>query len=149
MKVRQLRIGDDLDPAKQLLLRFFREEGFDTPDKVIAANVGAMAGIESCIILVAEEGELAVGVATLSLEFGIEFGWSAELGDLYVAPDWRGRGVAHQLVKTGEEILRERGVAGYQVTVTALADALHDLKRFYRALGFDGEGRLLLWKKLK
>ncbi len=36
----------------------------------------------------------SVGVATISLDFGIEFGWSAEMGDLYVLPEWRGHRVA-------------------------------------------------------
>ena len=42
-----------------------------------------------------------------------------------------------------------RGAAGYQVTVTAIAQDHHDLTAYYRKLGFAGEGRRLLFKQLK
>ena len=96
----------------------------------------------------AKDGEITTGVATLSLEFGIEFGWSAEIGDLYVVPEWRGKGISRALVLAAEQILKERGAKGYQVTVTLFADEHHDLKRFYAALGFKNEGRVILWKQL-
>jgi GNAT superfamily N-acetyltransferase len=148
VRVRQLTAGDELGPAILLLERFFHEEGFVTADEVIAENARAMVQIESCAILVAEVGDITAGVATLSMEFGIEFGWSAEMGDLYVVPDWRGKGIARALLLAGEQILKERGAKGYQVTVTTIADEHHDLKRFYAALGFEDEGRVILWKQL-
>lgn len=146
--VRQLKAQDDLAAATLLLQRFFREEGFDTPDDVIAANVRRMAAIEACGLFIAQADEEAIGVATVSLEFGIEYGWSAEMGDLYVLPDWRGRGVSRQLVQAVEALLAVRGATGYQVTVTPYAAEAHDLARFYKALGFGDEGRVLLYKHL-
>lgn len=148
MIVRRLTAGDDLLPAVKLLQCFFREEGFETPDAVIAARVRTMAGLENCGLFLAELNGGAVGVATVSLEFGIEYGWSAEMGDLYVMPSHRGRGVSRALVNATEDFLKERGAAGYQVTVTAEAEQAHGLRRFYAALGFEGEGRALLYKRL-
>jgi GNAT superfamily N-acetyltransferase len=147
--VRQLKERDDLSAATQLLQRFFLEEGFETPDEVIALNVRRMACIETCGLFVAETEGRAIGVATVSLEFGIEYGWSAEMGDLYVLPDWRGRGISRLLVEAVEALLVKRGATGYQVTVTPYAAAAHDLSRFYKALGFDDEGRVLLYRRLK
>ena len=114
VRIRKLGPGDDLDQACDLLIRFFREEGF----------------------------------ATISLEFGIEFGWGAEMGDLYVLPEWRGQGLSRQLILTIEDFLKERGASFYQVTVTSYAQEEHDLKTFYDRLGFDSEGRLILAKKI-
>ena len=148
MKVRQLVPGDDPGSAILLLQRFFREEGFDTPDDVIAANTRRMLGLDVCAILQAEEDGVAIGVATVSMEFGIEFGWSAEMGDLYILPEWRGRGVARLIVAAAEDYLRARGAAGYQVTVTPFGEKSHGLRDFYRALGFAEEGRELLYRKL-
>lgn len=148
MRVRRLGPADDLSAAIVLLQRFFREEGFDTPDPVIAANLRRMAELEICAVLLAEDGESPAGIATVSMEFGIEYGWSAELGDLYVAPDHRGRGVAKALISAADAFLRDKGAAGYQVTVTPEAEAAHGLHSFYRKLGFDDEGRVLLFRKL-
>ncbi len=146
MKLRRLSATDDLAGAIDLLQRFFREEGFDTPDEVIASNTRTMVQLDVCAILVAESEGRTVGVATLSMEFGIEYGWSAEMGDLYVIPEMRGKGVSRRLVEEAERVLRERGAIGYQVTVTPYAEEHHGLRRFYLKLGFEDEGRAILFR---
>lgn len=148
ISIRRLQADDDVGAAAVLLIRFFREEGFDTPDDVIRANTARMAAIEACGLFVAEADGGAVGVATISMEFGIEFGWSGEMGDLYVLLDWRGRGVSQALVAGVEAFLKERGATGYQVTVTPFAEEAHGLQFYYRKLGFASEGRLILYKRL-
>jgi GNAT superfamily N-acetyltransferase len=145
---RRLQTGDDVCAAADLLIRFFREEGFDTPDETVRSNTSRMAGIEACGLFVAETEAEAIGVATISMEFGIEFGWSGEMGDLYVLPTWRGRGVSQALVAAVEIFLKERGATGYQVTVTPFAEEAHGLQGYYRKLGFASEGRLILYKRL-
>ena len=147
MKVRRLTAQDAPQAAARLLQRFFREEGFKTPEATIASNLDAMLGMTHCAVLLAEEQGIAVGVATVSMDFGIEYGWSAELGDLYVLPEHRGKGVSRLLVAQAEAWLREMGAVGYQVTVTPHgADA--ELRKFYNALGFADEGRVLLYRTL-
>jgi len=145
--IRRLKAGDDVAAAAGLLIRFFREESFDTPEDVIRSHTARMAGIEACGLFIAEADAQAVGVATISMEFGIEFGWSGEMGDLYVLPEWRGRGVSQSLVAAIENFLKERGAAGYQVTVTPYAEEAHGLQGYYRKLGFASEGRLILYKR--
>jgi GNAT superfamily N-acetyltransferase len=146
--IRRLQAGDDIGAAADLLIRFFREEGFDTPDETIRSNTSRMAGLEACGLFVAEADAQAIGVATISMEFGIEFGWSGEMGDLYVLPEWRGRGISQALVAAVEAFLTQRGATGYQVTVTPFAEEAHGLQGYYRKLGFASEGRLILYKKL-
>ena len=146
--IRRLSANDHLSGACDLLIRFFREEGFDTPDETIRHHTAIMAGLDNCGIFVAESSGQAVGVATISLEFGIEFGWGAEMGDLYILPEWRGRGLSRRLVLAIEDFLNVRGASFYQVTVTPYAQKAHDLKAFYDRLGFDSEGRLILAKKI-
>ena len=148
MKLRRLTVDDDLTAATYLLQRFFAEEGFSTPPAVIAERVMMLAGLDTCLLITAESDDTVVGVATASMEFGIEFGWWAEMGDLYVVPDARGLGVAKLLVDGVEDWLRARGVAGYQVTVTPDGEDHHGLRTYYRKLGFTGDGRLLLFKDL-
>jgi GNAT superfamily N-acetyltransferase len=148
VKARRLTPGDDLAEAIALLRRFFAEEGFDTPAETIAARARELARLDTCGLFVAEAEGRTIGVATVSLEYGIEYGWGAEMGDLYVVPEYRGRGTARILVGAVESFLRSRGVAGYQVTVTPISGCRHDLAGYPRSLGFAGEGRTILRKRL-
>lgn len=148
VEIRRLGGGDDLTEATALLVRFFREEQFDTPDDTIGRNTATLAGLDTCGLFIAEAEGRTIGVATVSLEFGIEFGWGAEMGDLYVLPEWRGKGVSRQLVRSIEAFLKERGASFYQVTVTPYARDAYDLGKFYEGLGFGSEGRLILAKSL-
>lgn len=148
MIVRQLGAGDDLSQAIELLFRFFAEEGFEADRERIAGNARTMAGLPTCGFFAAEERGKAIGVATVSLEFGIEYGWWAEMGDLYVLPEHRGAGVSRRLVEAVEAFLKNKNASGYQVTVTPFAAEQHDLAKFYARMGFDDEGRVILVKVL-
>jgi GNAT superfamily N-acetyltransferase len=147
--IRKLEAGDDGTAAIDLLCRFFAEEDFPTETNVIAAHVHQMLELETCGLFLAEERGKAVGVATVSLEFGIEYGWWAEMGDLYVLPQYRGKGHSRALVAAAETFLKKHGAVGYQVTVTPYAQDHHNLKDFYDALGFETEGRVILRKNLR
>lgn len=148
VRVCRLTGADDLSAAIVLLQRFFAEEGFDTPPEAISANARRLASIETCGLFIAEFQNEAVGVATISMEFGIEYGWSAEMGDLYVLPPWRGRGISRAIVGAVEDFLRSKEATCYQVTVTPYAREHHGLTAFYESLGFAPEGRLILCKHL-
>ncbi len=109
MKIRRLTGSDDLAGAIELLCRFFSEEGFDTAPETIAAHVRQLAGIEACGLFIAEDRGKTIGVATVSMEFGIEYGWWAEMGDLYLVPEYRGQGLSRQMVGAVETFLKDRG----------------------------------------
>jgi GNAT superfamily N-acetyltransferase len=146
--VRKLARGDELGEVEDLLVRFFREEGFTTPADVIASHLHAMLSVDACAVFAAYSGTEAVGVATISLNFGIEFGWFGEMGDLYVVPACRGRGVSLALIAAVEAFLKERGASGYQVTVTPYAEEHHRLTEYYASRGFLDEGRRILSRRL-
>jgi GNAT superfamily N-acetyltransferase len=148
-RVRQLRPGDDTAEAENLLVSFFREEGFVTPVHLIRSRCQQMLSLEICGLFLAETAEEGpAGVATVSLNFGIEYGWLGEMGDLYVVPACRGRGIARALVQSVESYLRSRGASGYQVTVTPHARRTYGLERLYIRLGFAAEGREILFRQL-
>ncbi len=138
-----LKPGDDRSDAARLLKRFFAEEGFSTPPAQIDANLHRMLDLDTCRVLVARQGDEAVAVATLSLDFGIEFGWAAEIGDLYVVPGTRGRGLARGLVEACRGLARQMGATTLYVTVTAHGES-SGLKRFYDRLGFSDDGRMFM-----
>ena len=62
------------------------------------------------------------------MQFGIEFGWIGEMGDLYVLPEMRSQGVARGLVAAVETFLITKGAAGYQITLTSHAKEVRSLQ---------------------
>jgi GNAT superfamily N-acetyltransferase len=146
--IRPIAGEDELAAAIRLLQQFFREEQFDTPPETVAAHARRMYELQDhCLMLVAWADDLPVAVATLSTDFGIEFGWQAEIGDLYVVPSARGQRLATHLVENCIAWARRKGAKSLAVTVT-LHGADQGLDRFYRALDFQGDGRRVLLRRL-
>jgi GNAT superfamily N-acetyltransferase len=79
--------------AVSLLERFFREEGFGTPSALIEDNLAAMLDEGTCWAGLAAVGGAFVGVVTVTTMLYVEWGRMGEIGDLYVLPVHRGRGV--------------------------------------------------------
>ena len=148
--IRTVANDTELAAACLLLQSFFREGRFETPPapETVAAHARRMHGLtDLCRILVGWLGDAAVAVATVSLDFGIEFGWQAEIGDLYVVPSARRQGLALRLVEASTAWARGRGAQSVAVTLTAQGADL-GLEDFYRRLGFTSDGRRLLIRRL-
>jgi aminoglycoside 6'-N-acetyltransferase I len=127
--------------AVDLLVRFFAEEGFTTPRDRIARNLETMLGDGTCWTAVLIERDNVVGVITVSTMLYVEHGRLAEIGDLYVAPACRGRGLARALIDAAIDWSRRRGCSGVFVTVTPEGEASHRLSDFYKRLDFEPTGR--------
>jgi hypothetical protein len=80
--------------AIALLVRFFREEGFTTPPPLIAENLDRMLADAWCRCALAVADGTAQAVITVSTVLYVEWGRLGEIGDLYVLPEYRRRGVA-------------------------------------------------------
>jgi len=80
--------------AVDLLVRFFREEGFMTPPPRIAENLDRMLSDSSCWCALAVADGEARAVITVSTVLYVEWGRLGEIGDLYVLPEYRRRGLA-------------------------------------------------------
>ena len=85
-------------------------------------------------VLIAEHGGEAAGFA-LAWSEGLG---AVKLGDLYVRPEHRGRGIGRALVRAVAELARSRGAA--YVHLTANLEALP----FYDRLAFGEESRNLV-----
>ena len=140
--------ADSFEMAFYLLERFFHEEGFDTPTQQMHASLRTMiAGPGSAVFLARRDGE-AVGVTSVTTSFGLEYGRSAELEDLYVLPEERGSGVASALIEAVCAWCCEQEVSVVLVTVTPEGDSKHGLTGFYRRQGFAATGRVILEREL-
>ena len=139
----------DFGQACTILVRFFAEEGFSTPAGTIAANLRAMIEDPFSWAAMAWVGDEPVGIATISTNRGVEFGLQGEIGDLYVVPAARGRGIARALVDASLAWCRERGCASVQVVITPEGQSAHDLLGFYNRLSFAPTGRTLVLREFE
>ncbi len=137
MNIRLLE-ARDLDALAAMVAALNASEGYDpamSPDAV--ALRGAYLGAEaSGACLVAEAGTL-IGYVTLHMTFQTAVGaLGAYLGDLFVVPGSRRRGVGRALLAAATRMVRLRG--GTQLWWTALPGnaAAHG---FYAKLGATGE----------
>jgi len=143
------RVGRlDIASAAGLLTRFFVEEGFALPDEGLEPRVGTYLSLDHHALFLARADGGDVGVVTIEAGYSLEYGWVAEIEDLYVLPDHRGRGIAKALVERACDHARDDGCSAVLVTVTAEGQARHDLMGFYGRLGFTDEGRRLMERRL-
>jgi len=143
------KIGSEsLDAALDLLRRFFSEEGFDTPAEEMRSSLAAMLASAHSAVFLARCGYGAQGIATVTMSVGIEYGLAAEMDDLYVLPQARGRGIASALIEAVCAWCREQGCAAALVTVTPAGEAAHGLIDFYRRRSFVHTGRVILERDL-
>jgi GNAT superfamily N-acetyltransferase len=129
------------DTAVALLTRFFAEEGFTTPPVRIAANFDRMLADASYLCAVAVDVGAPIAVITVSTVLYVEWGRLGEIGDLYVRPEHRRRGVARQLVEYAKAWCREKSCSAVSVTITPIGEQRHRLSRFYAGIGFEPSGR--------
>ena len=125
---------------------FFLEDGIATAPHVIEANLGHMIEDPRAVILVAETDAGIEGFAAGSLTFGVEFGWSAELEDLYVAPSCRGLGWARRLAAAVVDWAEDKGAEATFLVITPEAESEQGLTAFYERLGFRDSGRITMFK---
>jgi len=50
------------------------------------------------------------------------------------------------MISPQEDYLRAKGAFGYQVSVTPEGESAHGIGKFYRAPGFEDDGRRLLYR---
>jgi GNAT superfamily N-acetyltransferase len=145
--VRRATIAE-FDAVLPLLLRFFAEEGFDTPPAQIGVEVQELLREPESAVFLAWYGAEAIGVATVTTSRGIEYGLSAEMEDLYVLPGKRSLGVGSALICAVQDWCIARGCTALEVVVTPEGQRAHDLVGYYRSRGFQESGRVILLRKL-
>lgn len=130
-------------PALGLLIRFFREEGFDGSAAMLEENLRGMLADPNCWIGLATENGVFLGIATVTAMRDIEHGKVSEIGDLYVLPSARGKGVARLLIEAAIGWCGGAGCRAILVTVTPQGNQAHGLAQFYGRHGFAMTDRMI------
>lgn len=139
----------DLERLIALYAAFFREDGIATPEYTIRTNLNKMLADERASIFVAEENGQLVGISAATLTFGIEFGWTAELEDLYIIPSQRGHGLAKGLMSIALSWASDQGASDVFLVITPEAQLEQNLTRFYERLGFKDSRRITMFRDPK
>ncbi|WP_010142094.1 GNAT family N-acetyltransferase [Oceanicola sp. S124] len=137
----------DTERLVPLYRAFFDEDGITTPTPALRRNLARMLEDERACILLAEAGGVVLGLAAGSLTHGVEFGCAAELEDLYVLPDARGRGLARRLAAAVLDWAEDAGATEVYLVITPEAEADRGLTRFYGKLGFARSGRITMFRE--
>ncbi len=147
-KVRLARRSDAAALAK-LFRRFYREERFSRD--AIAGVPRRLAGLmrrQDTAAFVADADGTVVGAAAMSTAYGLEVGLYAELEDIYVLRDWRGRGVASALVEACLAWAARRGCHDVEIVLTPHAQAKKGLAAWYGKRGFESSGRVIWYREV-
>jgi aminoglycoside 6'-N-acetyltransferase I len=136
------------DQALDLLARFFVEEGFSAALPALQENLTARLQDAGGAVLGAWQNGQLIGVATIATGHDLEHGLYAELEDLYVVPQQRGKGTGRALINAARQWSQQQGCTSLSVTVTPEGQTRHNLISFYEKLGFTNTYRTILIENL-
>jgi GNAT superfamily N-acetyltransferase len=138
----------DLDPLMQLVREFYAESGYSLPQGDARAAVERLISDPGLgrIWMIDVEGVRA-GYLVLTLGWSIEYlGRDAFIDEIYLRPDFRGRGLGLQAMRFAEEEARVLGVRALHLEVERSNEAA---RRVYQERGFRDNERQLLSKWLE
>ena len=136
----------DAERLVPLYMAFYREDHIAVDEDRIRNNIPHMLGDARAAIWLALSDGTPVGLASASLTFGIEFGWSAEIEDLYVSPDFRGQAIARRLIETAISFAENHTAHDVMLIITPEAEATLNLSAFYAKFGFETSGRRVMYR---
>lgn len=144
-----IRKADDAtqEVASDLLRRYFAEEGLAVPAARQRTGLAALlADSRGAVLLAFRDGEGAApaGIVTASWSASVEHLRVAEIGELYVPPAERRRGVAAALVEAAAAWAAGQGCTACRVAVGPDGELRHGVSGFFAAHGFDDEYRTVL-----
>jgi len=127
---------------------FYREEGFADAVAGVSGNLTHILSRSDTAAFIAEIDGDAIGAAAVSTSFGLEAGLYAELEDLYVAIDHRGKGVATALIDASCAWAQSIGCHDVEIIVTEHGRDIAGLVPFYTRHDFTVTGRMIMERAL-
>jgi GNAT superfamily N-acetyltransferase len=131
-----------IEAATNLLHRFFCEEGFAGDRELIRTNLDALRNDPHHWIAGSAVNGQMVGIVTVTTMLYVEWGRLGEIGDLYVLPEFRMKGIARALVEAAIHWCRSHRCSAVTVTITPEGETRHALSQFYTKFGFRPMNRM-------
>lgn len=113
------------------LLEDFLRDGEALPEGFVREVEQALDSGEIFVFAASVDGK-AAGVLTLETRLSFALGGNfASVEDLYVAPEYRGRGIGQAMISATEVFCSEKGISYVEVQVEA-----DEARRFYENVGY-------------
>lgn len=139
---------DDVPNLVPLYRRFFVEDAIEVAPREIEANLEQMLGDpRAAVFMTIADGQIC-GIASASLTCGVEFGWVAEIEDLFVEPEYRRQGLARRLIEAVLKWTKDRGAHRTILVITPEAEQAHSLTALYTKFGFVRSDRILMYRRI-
>jgi GNAT superfamily N-acetyltransferase len=131
-----------IERATNLLHRFFCEEGSAGDRELIRTNLDALRNDPHHWVAGSGVNGQMVGIVTVTTMLYVEWGRLGEIGDLYVLPEFRMKGIARALVEAAIHWCRSHRCSAVTVTITPQGETRHALSQFYAKFDFKPMDRM-------
>jgi GNAT superfamily N-acetyltransferase len=138
----------DHDRLLQLCRAFYSELGLTEAMRRIPTTLKGVLEREDTVAFLTEDPHEVIGFAAVSRSYCLEVGMYCELEDLFVVPEWRGRGVANALVEAAVSWAREQDCYDMEVVLTRESQQDRRLLAWYEEHGFLDTGRAILTRRI-
>ncbi|HXV63215.1 MAG TPA: GNAT family N-acetyltransferase [Vicinamibacteria bacterium] len=130
-----------------LVSRFYEEENYPFYEAhARRALVGLLEEPSRGRVWIVTDQERVVGYFVMTLGWSLEYlGRDAFVDELYVLPEYRGRGLGKRALAVMDDACRELGVRALHLEVERGNERAHQL---YRNLGFEDHERFLMTKRI-
>jgi GNAT superfamily N-acetyltransferase len=139
-------IEADLPGLVELTTAFYQEDGFTTAHEALAERFITLLDLSEANLTVAVTSKAIIGFALTTMRLILESGLVAELQDLYVRPEHRGKGVGSALVSDAARWARTNGADLLEVVIAPNGRDVSHLHRYYESRGFVDEGRRIVYR---
>lgn len=137
----------DVDVIIEMMRGYYAEDGYPFAEaEARAAAVELIRGDALGCLWVAQDRDRVIGYFAVTLGFSLEYrGRDAFVDELFIAEEFRGKGLGREALKIAESYCRERGVKALHLEVERHRNTAFEL---YRRNGFKDDDRHLLTKFL-
>ncbi len=137
----------DVDAIIQMMRRYYAEDGYPFAEAEARETALRLIGDDALGRLwVAQDRGRVIGYFAVTLGFSLEYrGRDAFVDELFIAEEFRGKGLGGKALEIAESYCRERGVKALHLEVERHRNTAFDL---YRRSGFKDDDRHLMTKFL-
>ncbi|MBK9751553.1 MAG: GNAT family N-acetyltransferase [Chloroflexi bacterium] len=141
----ELAFADTMDSSGRAAIREMRTLSRVAPGLGALLNVNEVAqGIGLGYVWI-EDGRLVGNTSVYPAHLPRSFGSSWIIANVAVHPDYRGRGIARQLMQASMDMIRKRGHA--TTTVLQVEDGNDVARHLYESLGFTADRTFHIWRR--